>query len=252
MNVFITGGTSGMGEEFALHYHQLGYKVAVCSHEAKEFPASKLAQHKSIEFFQADVTNLVELRAAVASFVKRHGPLDLMLANAGISYQTKKYFPDVMESRRIIEVNVLGVINTFEAALDSMRPCGRGQIMAMSSMAAHNGLPGRSAYCASKSAVLKWCESMAAELSTIGVTVSCVLPGFIKTQLTVRNKHKMPFALNCQDAVKLITRGIEKKQFLITFPWPLAIVMRLLSFLPRSWYVSLMKFSSKWLQDKKV
>jgi short-subunit dehydrogenase len=174
-----------------------------------------------------------------------------MIANAGISYRKKTYDQPIAESLRIIDVNVKGVMNTFEAAISFMRQQESGHIVAMSSIAASNGLPTRAAYSASKNAVQIWCESMAIELSRFGVVVSCVKPGFIKSHLTSGNQHAMPFALTIEETVQNILSGIKKQKFLITFPWPMVWLTNLLSFLPRPLYILIMKIGAGWLQDKK-
>lgn len=237
MNIFITGGTSGVGEALAIHYAKLGHTVGVCSHEVME-------SKPPIHFYQADVTNLEQVRGAISEFVQHKAAgsrIDLVIANAGISYREKKYFQEVEESLKIVEVNTLGVINTFAAAMDWMLKQKSGHIVAMGSVAGHIGLPTRAAYSASKAAVNKWCESMAIELATKGITVSCVAPGFIKTPLTQSNSHVMPFALDLSKAVEYIVKGIERKKFFIAFPWQVSWVVKLLSFLPRSLYISIMK-----------
>jgi short-subunit dehydrogenase len=132
----------------------------------------------------------------------------------------------------------------FEAALDIMIPRGKGQLVAISSVAALNGLPGTSAYSATKSAVLKLCESLHIDLRQFNIDVTAILPGFVDTPLTQKNAHPMPFKMTAPKAAEKMVRAIDKKKMLYGFPFILYTVLRLLSILPRPWYRAFMSIKA--------
>jgi short-subunit dehydrogenase len=144
----------------------------------------------------------------------------------------------------MVHVNLLGVMYAFEAALDVMIPRGTGQLVAISSIAGYVGLPGVSAYSATKSAVMKYCESLNLDLKKFGIDVTTICPGFVETPLTSSNKHPMPFMVKAPHAAGLIAQAIEKKKMVYHFPFILASIVRVLGILPRTWYRALMKIRS--------
>lgn len=237
--VFITGGTTGIGMELAKLYLQKGWKVGVCGRDKLKFEESFQLERNNVSFYCVDVANREELKAAIADFSKAIG-LDLLIANAGIGYKFKTKVPDFEWSYKMVHVNLLGVMYAFEAALNVMIPRGKGQLVAISSIAGYNGLPGVSAYSATKAAVLKLCESLHLDLRQFNIQVTAICPGFVETPLTATNTHSMPFLVKAPRAAELIVRAVEKKKMVYAFPFFFASIVRLLSILPRTWYRAFM------------
>lgn len=238
--VFITGGTTGIGAEMARIYAFKGWKVGVCGRDKKKFEETFQVPNQHISFYQVDVANREDLKAAIADFSKSIG-LDLLIANAGIGYKYKTKVPDFEWSYKMVHVNFLGVMYAFEAALDVMIPRSKGQLVAISSIAGYNGLPGVSAYSATKAAVLRYCESLHLDLKQFNIDVTTICPGFIETPMTSTNNHSMPFIVKAPKAAELIVRAIEKKKMVYAFPFFFASLVRILSMLPRTWYKRVMK-----------
>ncbi|MCB9091504.1 MAG: SDR family NAD(P)-dependent oxidoreductase [Halobacteriovoraceae bacterium] len=235
MNVFITGGTSGIGLEFIRLYLNDGDSVGTCSFETerpKDLPPS-------VHYYCADVTVPEQIKKAITDFSKLNGSVDLVIANAGINHP-KKNIPDFQRGREVIEVNVLGVINTFEPAINIMLDQGYGQLAAMGSLSGTIGLPAMAFYGASKAAVISFCESIGMDLQKHGITVTTLIPGFIKTPLVIANDHSMPFMVDVHKAVLQMKKAIEKKKTSYAFPWSLKVVCYFLKLLPRQWYSILM------------
>ena len=136
----------------------------------------------------------------------------------------------------MVNINLLGVMYSFEAALDVMIPVGKGQLVAISSIAGYNGLPGVSAYSATKAAVQKYAESLHLDLKQFNIAVTTICPGFVETPLTDSNNHTMPFIMKAPKAAVKIARAIEKKKMIYAFPFIIASFVRLISILPRTWY----------------
>jgi len=228
MNVFITGGNSGLGKALAEHYLQHGHRVATCSRTPSENHSNQ-SQH-----FCIDVKNIDSLKEAMMEF--SNGELDLVIASAGIDIRKKTKIPNFDVARENITTNLIGVINTFDAALSQMLSQKKGQLLAISSVAGMVGLPGTGAYCASKSAINTLCESYSIDLKSYGITVTCILPGFIDTPMTASNTYPMPFLLSAEKAAKLIYRAQQKKKTIYIFPWPLKYIMLCLQKMPRFLY----------------
>lgn len=241
--VFITGGTTGIGMEMAKIYLSQGWKVGICGRDPRKFEENFTAHRDNISFYNVDVADRDALKKAILEFSSPIG-LDLLIANAGIGFRAKTKVPDFEWSYKMVQVNLLGVMYSFEAALDVMIPRGKGQLVAISSIAGYNGLPGVSAYSATKAAVLKYCESLHIDLKQFGINVTTICPGFVETPLTATNSHSMPFIMKAPKAAQLIVKAIQKKKMIYAFPFVFASIVRLLSILPRTWYRFLITFKA--------
>src|SRR5690606_34061328 len=196
-------------------------------------------QRENVSYYCVDVANREEIKGAIADFSKSIG-LDLLIANAGIGYKFKTKVPDFEYSYKMVHVNLLGVMYAFEAALDVMIPRSAGQLVAVSSIAGYNGLPGVSAYSATKAAVLKYCESLHLDMRQFNIDVTTICPGFVETPLTANNKHAMPFLMKAPKAAQLIARAIDKKKMIYAFPFFFSTFVRILGMIPRTWYRAFM------------
>lgn len=241
--VFITGGTTGIGMELAKLYAGKGWKVGVCGREKSRFDENFSIPNSNVSFYAVDVANRDELKAAIVDFSKSIG-LDLLIANAGIGYKFKTKVPDFEWSYKMVHVNLLGVMYAFEAALDVMIPRSKGHLVAISSVAGYNGLPGVSAYSATKAAVQKYCESLHLDMKQFNINVTTICPGFVETPMTANNQHAMPFLMKAPRAAHLIYRAIDKKKMIYAFPFFFSIIVRILGMLPRTWYRAFMRLKS--------
>ena len=151
----------------------------------------------------ADVSDRSALRAAIESLADQLGPVDVMVANAGFGAPTRLDPLNMADVEETIRVNVMGVIYSIEAVLPGMLERRRGHLLAVSSLAAFKGLPGESAYCASKAAVNAYMEGLRIALRTRGVTVTTVCPGFVQTPMTPMDSAT-PFIMPAEAAAARI------------------------------------------------
>jgi len=232
-SVFITGGSSGIGEALALNYQQQGYKVGICGRSKEKFLTSRVSSLENVIFYEADVCNYEEIKKHMSEYINNYG-LDVFFANAGIgkSQKSAKYNSEL--DRNITKINVLGFLNSLEEAIKHFEEQGSGHIAAISSLGAIFGLPGNGAYCASKSFVMTFCDSLTYDLSKKNIDVTCIYPGYIKTPLTSKNNHAMPFLMSSDEAATKIIHAMNKNKKNFYFPFPFAIVTRFLGILPRS------------------
>ena len=234
MNIFITGGTTGIGLALAKLYLEEGHRVGICGRNLSKFPTEIRNKYKLLQCYEVDVTKREELYSAIHDFAPVE--LDMVIANAGRSVGVKSKTPQFSVANEIIDINVKGVLNTFDIALEIMLPRKKGHLVATASVAGFMGLPGAGAYSASKAAVLKLCESYSLDLKRHGINVTAIAPGFIDTPLTQKNNHKMPFLMSAEKAAKLIKRALEKKKVLYIFPFRMKVVVSILDKMPRSLY----------------
>ena len=242
-SVFITGGTSGIGYELAKMYLSQGWKVGVCGRDKKKFAENFKQDYQNLYYYEVDVADREALKKAIHEFSKPTG-LSILIASAGISYPQKTKIPDFERTYKMVHVNLLGVMYAFEAAMEIMIPQGTGHLVAISSLAGYNGFPGISGYSATKSAVMKFCESLSLDLAHLKINVTCVCPGFVDTPLTQQNNHPMPFLVKADKAAKIIVKGIKKNKRVINFPFIFSCLVKLLSIMPRWMYQKLMSRNS--------
>ncbi|MCF8461340.1 MAG: SDR family NAD(P)-dependent oxidoreductase [Flavobacteriales bacterium] len=238
MNVFITGGLSGLGLDLSHRFLADGYTVGVCDLQSDD--EAKPLLKTGIQYFQADVCDTMRMSVIIHQFAEANNGLNIMVANAGISMPKTK-IPDFNRGRKVIEINVIGVLNTFEPAIDIMKEQGHGQLVGIGSVAGTVGLTGVAIYGASKSAVINLCESLEIDLSTFGIHVTTLAPGFVETPLTSHLKHKMPFKISQEEAVNLMYRAILKKKGLYILPFKMMLLSRFLYHLPRPIFKYLQK-----------
>lgn len=234
MNIFITGGTTGIGLALAKLYLEEGHRVGICARNLSKFPVEIKNKYKQLSCYEVDVTKREDLHKAIHDFAPVE--LDMIIANAGRSVGSKSKTPQFSVANEIIDINVKGVLNTFDIALEIMLPRKKGHLVATASVAGFMGLPGAGAYSASKAAVLKLCESYSLDLKRRGIDVTAIAPGFIDTPLTQKNNHKMPFLMSAEKAAKLIKRALEKKKVLYVFPFRMKMIVTIMDKMPRSLY----------------
>jgi short-subunit dehydrogenase len=159
-------------------------------------------------------------------------PIDLCIANAGISGGTGRRGESEEQARRIMAVNVDGVLNTIHPLIGPMTARSRGQLALVSSLAGFRGYPGAPAYCASKAAVKSYGESLRLDLRTAGIEVSVICPGFVRSRITDRNRFPMPFLMDADRAASIIKRGLERNRGRIAFPLPTYLMAWMVAVLP--------------------
>lgn len=233
-SLLITGASSGIGEALARRYAAPGAALALSGRDQGRLAAvaeACRAKGATVDFRALDVTDRAGLRAWIERVDDDH-PLDLVIANAGISAGMGRAREDEAAARRVFAVNLEGVLNTAYPVLARFLARGRGQIALMSSLAGFRGLPTAPAYSASKASVKALGEAWRVQLAPEGIRVSVICPGFVTTRMTARNQFAMPFLMSAERAADIIVRGLARNQGRIAFPWPTAAGSWLLGALP--------------------
>lgn len=234
MNVFITGASSGIGAALAAEFARRGATLGLVARRQAELDALAAALPGRHFVYAVDVNDSEALIAAAHSFDAAISGADIVVANAGISVGVKtEYREDLEQFKRVFDTNVLAMATTFHPFIAPMKARGRGTLVGIASVAGIRGLPGSEAYCASKSAVITYCESLRVELARAGVKVVTISPGFIRTPLTAKNPYGMPFLMDvdafAQRAADAMIAGVRYR----TIPWQMGVVTALLRAMPR-------------------
>jgi NADP-dependent 3-hydroxy acid dehydrogenase YdfG len=243
---FITGASSGIGQALAAHYARSGWRLALVARRAalmqqwaRGWDGGAGLGAERCAVFEADVNGAAGapgIAEAAAACIAAHGLPQLVVANAGISIGADlAERDDLGVVEEVLRTNVLGVAATLQPFIAPMRARGSGTLVVVSSVAAVRGMPGHGAYCASKAAVSTLAESLRSECRGSGVRVVTLMPGYVATPLTSRNRFPMPFLLPADvfavRAARAIERGAGGTRIV---PWQMALVAPLLRALPNA------------------
>ena len=237
MRVFVTGASSGIGEALAREYHRrfAGLQIGLVARRADELErVAALLPGAVVHCFAVDVTDREAMGRAASHFVAAAGgPPDVVVANAGISAGTLTgEAQDADVFKRIVDVNVTGVFDTFSPFVAAMRARGQGTLVGIASIAGIRGLPGAGAYSASKAAAIAYLESLRVELRGSGVRVVTIVPGYVRTPMTERNAYRMPFITDPDVFARRAVDTIASGRSYAVIPWPMRGVALALRALP--------------------
>jgi short-subunit dehydrogenase len=234
----VTGASSGFGHGLALALGRRGtHVVAAARRRARldELVDEIARSGGSAEALELDVGDADATYAAVRALDERLS-LELVIANAGVGEPTPATDLQWPALKHILQINLLGAAATLAGALPGMVARGAGHIVGVASLAAFKGLPRNGAYCASKAGLATLLESFRVDLHGSGVAVTAVCPGFVKTELTAKNKHPMPFLMELDRAVDIIMRAIDHRQAVCAFPLPMVAAIKAGALMPNSLY----------------
>jgi short-subunit dehydrogenase len=221
-SIVITGASSGIGAALARLYAAPGVQLALSGRDSERLAqvasACRVAGAQT-EWMAVDVADRAAMECWLLTVDAGH-PIDLLIANAGISAGTAGGSESADQTREIFAVNLDGVLNTVLPLLPAMQQRGRGQIALMSSLAGFRGFPGAPSYSASKAAVRIWGEALNGDLKSFGIDVSVICPGFVRSRITARNAFPMPLLMDTERAARIIRRGLARRRARIAFPWP--------------------------------
>lgn len=229
-NIVITGASSGIGAALAREYAREGVHLGLLARNAErlaEVKADCEARGATVQTASIDVASREAMQGWLCTFDEKT-PIDLLIANAGISGGSGG--GDGTEATyRIFATNVDGVLHTVLPITPRMAARKKGQVAIISSLAGIRGLPSAPAYSASKAAVRALGEGLRGELGGQGVKVNVVCPGYVKTPLTDKNTFPMPFLMPAEKAAVIIRKGLERNRSRIAFPWQLYVPLWFLS-----------------------
>ncbi|MES2944611.1 MAG: SDR family oxidoreductase [Pseudomonadota bacterium] len=236
--VFITGASSGIGQALALRFFQAGWRLALVARrvaEVKSWASTHSINEASYQIYSADVADSNSIVAAGQACIARQGVPDVVIANAGISIGMDSAMrEDIDVMAQTFATNNIGVAATFHPFIAAMSQRGSGALVGIGSVAGIRGLPGHGAYCASKAAVIAYCESLRGELKPAGVQVVTICPGYIDTPLTQQNSYSMPFLMKPEVFADKAFAAIAEGASYRVIPWQMGVVAKLLRLLPNT------------------
>ncbi|MCX6645491.1 MAG: SDR family NAD(P)-dependent oxidoreductase [bacterium] len=231
-SILITGGSSGIGQGLLLSYAREGVTLAFNGRDEKRVAeVAKLLEGKGARVFPKviDVRDADGMKKWIED-IDAQAPLDLVIANAGVSPRAEMSLDE--RAKLIFDINVYGVFNTIHPAIDLMKKRGRGQIAIVSSLAGYMGLPKSPSYSSSKAAVKAYGRGLRSTLARDGIQVAVICPGWVPSRITDQHKDEIPFFVSVDYAVRRIRRGLERNAGLIPFPPSLTFLVWLFSTWP--------------------
>ena len=231
-NIWITGASSGIGKALAIKFANEGWQVAASAR--RESLLKELSnQYTNIQSFPLDVTDSDKCKSVFKDIVEKFENIEICVFGTGIHDPKSEKKFNLEKIKKIMEVNFFGTMNSINSVYDYFGQRKVGQISIISSVAGYRGLPAAGAYCASKSALTSFTESLHFEMKRKNVRVSLISPGFIKTPMTDQNDFPMPMIKSPEFAADQIYNGLIKKSgFEIHFPKVFTFFMKFLRILP--------------------
>jgi short-subunit dehydrogenase len=218
--VFVTGASSGIGRAMAVEFARQGAAVGVTARREdrlQQLCEEVRANGGKIEYAAADTADRVKTHDALRTLAERLGPCDILVANAGVGSSNTATDLNVTGAESVIHTNLLGPMYAFEAVLPAMLARGSGHLVGIASIAAFKGLPTAAAYCASKAGLFAYLESLRISMRTKNIAVTTVCPGFVRTEMTTKNKRMM-MPLDADVAARKIVGAIERRRKVYAFP----------------------------------
>lgn len=238
--VLITGASSGIGQALAWRFYEAGYRLALVARRVSDIETWATAQGMDTfryQIYSSDVCDTDAMVRMGTECLASQGLPDVVIANAGISVGIDTAVQsDVNVMARVFATNNVGMMATFHPFVGAMQKRGYGTLVGIASVGGIRGLPGHGAYSASKAAVISYCESLRGELRPSGIKVVTLLPGYVATPLTSKNRYSMPFLLQPHEFAAKAFAAIQSQTSYRVIPWQMGIVAKVMRVLPNAWF----------------
>jgi|SRR5579875_339160 len=236
--IAITGGARGIGRETAAAALRAGMKVAIgdVDYQAAQETANQLGGN--VLALHLDVTDRSSFRSFLDSIDERIGPVDVLVNNAGIMPLGPFIEEDDATARRIIDINVHGVIHGMKEALPRMIARRSGHIVNIASQAGKYGLPGGATYCASKAAVINLSRAVRKEVRWAGIEISVISPVAVNTELALglaEPRQRQFRKVEPYQVAEAVIETLREPTFDVHVPKALKVTERMNALLPISW-----------------
>ena len=243
--IWITGGSSGIGKALAYKFANEGWQVAL-SARREELLNEISKSNNNIHSFPLDVLDVEKCKEVFNKILSKFENIDIAVFSTGIHDPNSEKKLNLESIRKIMETNFFGTINSINSVYNYFKEKKSGHISIVSSVAGYRGLPIAGAYCASKSALISYAESLYFDMKRFNVRVTVINPGFIKTPMTDQNPFPMPMIESAEFAAEEMFKGLTKsKSFEIHFPKKFTFIMKILKIMPNWLYLKLIKKGMK-------
>jgi short-subunit dehydrogenase len=249
--IWITGASSGIGKALAIKFASENWNVAVSARRI-ELLNELCSINKNIYSFPLDVMDKEQCEIVSNKIINKFNSIDICIFGTGMHDPNSEKIFNLNKIREIMEVNFFGVMNCVNSIYKHFTEKKNGKISIISSVAGYRGLPAAGAYCASKSALTSFTESLYFDMRRKNVHVTLISPGFIKTPMTDKNPFPMPFIKSAEYAANKIFLGLTKKNnFEIHFPKSFSYIMKIIQILPNWLYFGTINFGNKFMKRDK-
>ena len=246
--IWITGASSGIGKALAIKFANEDW-IVIASARREDLLQKLDDENTNIHSYPLDVTNIEQCKNIFKSILEKYKSIEISVFGTGIHDPKSEKNFNLENIRKIIEINYFGIMNSINSIYDYYSNKKSGQISIISSIAGYRGLPAAGAYCASKSALISFSESLYFDMKRKNVRVSIINPGFIKTPMTDQNEFPMPMMKSAEYAAEKIYIGlIKQKVFEIHFPKTLTLIMKTIRILPNWLYFNVINFGNKFMK----
>ena len=246
--IWITGASSGIGRALAIKFANEGWLVAA-SARRENLLQDLNKENSNIHSFPLDVTNIDQCKSVFKNIIEKFNNVEISIFGTGIHDPKSEKEFNLDKIRKIMEVNYFGTMNSINSVYKYYNDKKSGQISIISSVAGYRGLPAAGAYCASKSALISFAESLHFEMKRKNIRISLVSPGFIKTPMTDQNDFPMPMIKTPEFAAEQIYIGLIKKNgFEVHFPKTFTYLMKIIKILPNWLYFGVINFGNKYMK----
>lgn len=232
--ILLTGASTGIGRQLVKKLANENANIAILSRrfELLESLISEINSSSKIIPYKCDVKNYQEVKSVYNQIKNDFGRIDIAILNSGVSYRMSESHFEIDKAREIIDTNFFGVVNFISLLKEDFIKSKSGVIVGVSSLADSRGFPASGFYCASKSALTIFLESLRIDLKKFNVSVITVRPGFVKTPMTDKNEFYMPFLMDADKAAEIIVDGIKRNKRVIQFPFLLNLFVKIIKILP--------------------
>ena len=245
MRIIITGASSGLGEALALHYAMPQNELVLIARREdrlRDVTMRCRAKGSEVETIIADVNDFGRMREIGIGLCEK--PIDRIILNAGVSVGHSGGVTPFEDFERLFKTNFLSVHALLEPIIPKMIDQKSGEIVFISSLASLLTMPTSIAYSSSKRALNAYAEGLHYQLKPHGVSVMTIMPGFIDSEMTQKNRFKMPFLMSTQEGIARITHAIERKKVRYAFPFRFALMIRIVLLFPQSLRDKIVNFTN--------
>ncbi len=245
MRIVITGASSGLGEALALHYAtKENILVLIARREDRLAGVSQQCRElgAEVETIIADVGDFDRMREIGKYLCEKR--IDRIILNAGVSVGHNGGVTPFEDFERLFKTNFLSVHAFLEPIIPKLIEQESGEIVFISSLASLLTMPTSIAYSSSKRALNAYAEGLHYQLKPYGISVMTIMPGFIDSEMTRKNRFKMPFLLQTQEGVSRIVHAIERKKVQYAFPFRFYLMIRIVLLFPQSLRDKIVNFTN--------